>query len=997
MTLATATGLWQHGPTAVIDAGGSHSCTLLTQAAPASREPLAESEGRVYCWGLNTDGQASAPSSTSSLFKDMSTGFFHSCGVQSFSGLAECWGRNNDGQASPPSDLFESISAGWYHTCAVKTNGGISCWGKNSPYLQATPPAGTSFASVSAGGHHSCALKTDASVVCWGRNTFGQLAVPTGVTFASVSAGYFHTCAVLTDASAVCWGIDGQQSAVPSGLAFASISAGFYHSCGILTNASAVCWGSDADGESTVPQGLSFVAISASIGGDTASGRGHTCAILLDGSGLCWGRNTYGQSIVNPVLLLPPPSPPPPSPPPPSPPPPSPPPPLAPPSEPPPSPVLPPPLPPPPPNAPIPPGSIAIEVLTLEMNFAGTMDSFSRVIDGFRAELARLFGADQENVALSVTSASVNVEARIIPPPNSSAHEMMTQATPELVGRAASSAGLVLERFASATVEVVVVGPPPPSAPPPPPPPAAFPPLSGLPKATLIAAQYSTAFDATRFPARNVIDGNAYTLCLTATSGNEWISVSMERDTQVRLVQVINRFDTYAFWLADFEIWVGDDFGDKRTLCGMSNFRRDLLLSCDGARGSHVTLQHRGIQGQALTIAELAVYLTESSQTPQPKPPPPPSPCSSCGMAALKLKIDQYTGAQMSRPHFADRFPAAMVIDGQLETLCLSASSGREWVSVGIPPGSLVAYVKVANRRDAYASILARFEVWTGEAFGDKRTLCGSSEYDADLTEQTYTIECAGTRSSYVTVQHHGASFLSIAELAVYVATAAKPPSSPLSSPLSSPPSPPPSSPPSSPPSPPPSLPSLSPPVVFASPAPTFPPSPSTALSPPSPPPPPAVAGQCAGWCAASRAPLEKKCSDFRACLGCGFCRPQASPPPPPAVAGQCAGWCAASRASIEKKCSDFRACLGCGFCRPQASPPPPPPAVAGQCASWCATSPAAMTKKCGFNACTGCAFCGRDRVPPPPMLGRCAGWCATSTSPKVCTFTACGGCPACL
>jgi hypothetical protein len=88
-----------------ISAGNQYTCGVQT-------------DGTLACWGLNDDGQTTAPVGT---FTQVSAGGDHTCGVQTDSALA-CWGLNGDGQATPPGGIFILVSAGGSHTCAVKTN-----------------------------------------------------------------------------------------------------------------------------------------------------------------------------------------------------------------------------------------------------------------------------------------------------------------------------------------------------------------------------------------------------------------------------------------------------------------------------------------------------------------------------------------------------------------------------------------------------------------------------------------------------------------------------------------------------------------------------------------------------------------------------------------------------------------------------------------------------------------------------------------------------------
>jgi len=110
-------------------------------------------------------------------FSQVSSGQFHTCGVQTDGTLA-CWGDDSFGQASPPDGTFSQVSAGASHTCGVLTDGAIACWGYNF-FGQASPPDGT-FSQVSAGGLHTCAVQIDGTPSCWGDDSYGQATPPPG-------------------------------------------------------------------------------------------------------------------------------------------------------------------------------------------------------------------------------------------------------------------------------------------------------------------------------------------------------------------------------------------------------------------------------------------------------------------------------------------------------------------------------------------------------------------------------------------------------------------------------------------------------------------------------------------------------------------------------------------------------------------------------------------------------------------------------------------------
>ncbi|KAL4449488.1 hypothetical protein ABPG77_007132 [Micractinium sp. CCAP 211/92] len=311
---------------------------------------------------------------------DLSAGQDHTCMVLALQlepeplrhpVLASCWGRNDFGQLGDNSTLdahvsdvagklvFRSISAGWRHTCGLAGQDSKAfCFGWNeygqigtgslSNSTVPVPVLGTrSFKSLSAGDSHTCGLLYDTSIFCWGAGSFGQLGRGLRITagsspaavvqrfgattrvmtgFTAVSAGGSHTCALQTDGRAYCWGSGsyGQLGngttndaltpvAVAGDLRFNQISAGAAHTCGILaTNFSAVCWGNGGGGRlghggtdnSLTPRlvagGVMYGADYAGLVPAIAPGGQHTCALRSDGAALCWGAvgtlpRYYGQ------------------------------------------------------------------------------------------------------------------------------------------------------------------------------------------------------------------------------------------------------------------------------------------------------------------------------------------------------------------------------------------------------------------------------------------------------------------------------------------------------------------------------------------------------------------------------------------------------------------------------------------------------------------------------------------------------------------------------
>lgn len=331
VTTATGVKCWGHGgngrlgdgtsterltPTPVADlsqvkavaAGWYHSCAL-------------KSDGAVMCWGFNESGQVSGGSDAGASIASpvavalpsdsgivaLGLGQSHSCALTS-DGRVKCWGDNSQGQRWPadasagpallaPGVKATAIASGNAHVCAVVGDGGLYCWGSNtygqanwrSTEGKAVPPTDLGLSgieTVSAGQSHTCAVTSDQKVLCWGANDNGQLGRPTGSVpttpilqgARSVAAGCNHTCALKSDGGVFCWGSNaygelGNTSdggVTPSQISMSGsvevIAAGCRHTCASVKGGTIYCWGDGDQGQlgngekrsSTVPVVVGF-------------------------------------------------------------------------------------------------------------------------------------------------------------------------------------------------------------------------------------------------------------------------------------------------------------------------------------------------------------------------------------------------------------------------------------------------------------------------------------------------------------------------------------------------------------------------------------------------------------------------------------------------------------------------------------------------------------------------------------------------------------------
>ena len=133
---------------AQIDLGSQHVCAIVDN-------------GSLYCWGRNSNGalgngsagfsqSTGTPSwvdlGTGRTAVAVSAGGFHTCAIVD-NGSLYCWGLNSGGQAGIGSTVSSittpqwvnlgvgrtaiAVSAGSQHTCAILDNGELKCWGQD--------------------------------------------------------------------------------------------------------------------------------------------------------------------------------------------------------------------------------------------------------------------------------------------------------------------------------------------------------------------------------------------------------------------------------------------------------------------------------------------------------------------------------------------------------------------------------------------------------------------------------------------------------------------------------------------------------------------------------------------------------------------------------------------------------------------------------------------------------------------------------------------------
>jgi len=308
-----------------------HSCAL-------------SSDGLVYCWGYNGNGQLGNNTQTDSAVPIQVGGALAGLTVTDIGGTRDtscaiasskiyCWGSNSFGSLGINSGVSYVLTP----TLVVAGNTGTTL---------ATAYAATMLSTSGSRSSLMCAV-ADALAYCWGHNSIGQIGdgtttqrnlptkvVNTGVlsgkTITSISQdGYYtiasgayeHAC-VVASGGVYCWGEnnDGElgdgsttdrttpvavtASGVLSGHTIQDVKVGLRHSC-VLADGAVYCWGFNSSGQvgdSTNTTRTAPVTVTQTSGMLTSSnvisigaGANRSCAVIDDGRTFCWGLNNNGQ------------------------------------------------------------------------------------------------------------------------------------------------------------------------------------------------------------------------------------------------------------------------------------------------------------------------------------------------------------------------------------------------------------------------------------------------------------------------------------------------------------------------------------------------------------------------------------------------------------------------------------------------------------------------------------------------------------------------------
>ena len=119
-----------------------------------------------------------------------------------------------------------------------------------------------------------------------------------------LSSGAAHTCGITRFHNLLCFGDNSQgQSSIPNILSLvnvSAVSAGNYHTCAVAElNGAVVCFGQNNRGQTTVPLQLGNGVMPVAT---VSCGWEFSCALTMTGEAMCWGSNDYNKADPPPSM-----------------------------------------------------------------------------------------------------------------------------------------------------------------------------------------------------------------------------------------------------------------------------------------------------------------------------------------------------------------------------------------------------------------------------------------------------------------------------------------------------------------------------------------------------------------------------------------------------------------------------------------------------------------------------------------------------------------------
>lgn len=298
-----------------ISAGRNHTC-------------VRKLNGKLYCWGMTSYGQAgpanttcyqgvpcvTAPTLVPVTAIQVELGYDHTCALDT-SGQARCWGANHNMQlgngawsngtnlpaAAQPAKfngapiLFSQISAGDFSTCGVaQGTGNVFCWGI----------AGAGSYPTSPGNPNPAPLRNSGGILLDRIDNIAMGFAGGCITFnLTNNLGTENYCFIGLDANGranINYTFDSSAT---------RISAQSNSTCADMANGTVQCFGTNWQGE--LGNGTTTnSSVPVTVGGGMAlhgvsMGEHHACALDTSGNAVCWGNGVLNPTpVASPVPFM---------------------------------------------------------------------------------------------------------------------------------------------------------------------------------------------------------------------------------------------------------------------------------------------------------------------------------------------------------------------------------------------------------------------------------------------------------------------------------------------------------------------------------------------------------------------------------------------------------------------------------------------------------------------------------------------------------------------
>ncbi len=289
-------------------------------------------DGGLYSWGRNIHGQLGNGTTVSSsvpvavnmsgalsgkTIVALAAGSYHALALAS-DGTVYGWGHNAEGELGNNSTASSTVPV------AVNTSGVLN---------------GKTVTAIAAGNTHSLALASDGNLYSWGGNAHGVLGnnststslvpvavlmngVLSGKTVTDIASAYLHNVVLASDGTVYTWGagVVGElgngpatSSSVPvavsvsgvlSGKTVTAIATGLLHSMALTSDGNLYSWGDGTNGQlgngantqANVPVSVDMTGVLAGKTlTDIDAGYFHNIVLDSDGALYTWGKNDSGQ------------------------------------------------------------------------------------------------------------------------------------------------------------------------------------------------------------------------------------------------------------------------------------------------------------------------------------------------------------------------------------------------------------------------------------------------------------------------------------------------------------------------------------------------------------------------------------------------------------------------------------------------------------------------------------------------------------------------------